>query len=332
MKQLAIGVFILFSVAMFMPLAAALGLDYYGVEDVIEEDFSVYNTIVLKFDAPVNHLDYQLGYKIYNLTAAANFLSAECKPVETATGTTVSCDLIGMTTEKNQLTLSFVIRDGVKKLDSENRFTVNYGVNIPVKRMFVLIKLPQNNILSREGNLSFYPQDGKISTDGKRIQVFWEKEDLKSGDDMQYTIFYSTPWLRDFTSNVVIAAAAVVVVMIMVAMLILMKRKPAKEKGKVATEGKKPEEAQEKQPPAISVSALNKDEGTIVNIIKNGGGKAYQKVLVRNSGFSKAKISRIVKSLKERNVVEVEPVSGRENMIKIKTSETEVKAETSSTE
>jgi len=315
-------------IALFLPSANALSLNYYGIEDVIEEDMSIYNTIVLKFDTPINHLDYFLGYKISNLTAKSNFLSADCKPIETATGTTISCDLIGMTNENNQLTLSFQMRDVVKKLDNENRFTVNYGVNIPVERMFVLIKLPQNNILSREGNLSFFPQDGKIASDGKRIIVFWEKENIGLGNDTQFTIFYSTPWLRDVTTNFAIAIVAIIVVLIMVVMLIYI-RKP-KYKG-IKEEGEKieqpPQKEEEKPPPVISVSALNKDEEIIANIIKNSSGGAYQKMLVRNSGFSKAKVSRILKSLKERGVVEIEPVSGRENKVKLKIPEKEMETE-----
>jgi uncharacterized membrane protein len=326
MKQLFLAGLagILFAM-MFLQPVHALSLDYYGIEDVIEEDMSIYNTIVMKFDTPINHLDYYLGYKISNLTAKTSFLSADCKPVETAAGTTISCDLIGMTKENNQLTLSFQMKDAVKKLDNENRFTVNYGVNIPVNRMFVLIKLPKNNILSREGNQSFYPQDGKIATDGKRIIVFWEKENLATGSDMQFTIFYSTPWLRDMTTNVVVTGVAIVVILIMLAMLFYIRKpkqpkteKPAVEEN-IAVDEKTAEQPQPVQ--TVSVSALNRDEEVVANIIKNEGGKAYQKVIVRNSGFSKAKVSRIVKSLRERQVIEIEPVSGRENMIKLKVPE-----------
>ena len=42
-----------------------------------------------------------------------------------------------------------------------------------------------------------------------------------------------------------------------------------------------------------------------------------QKVLVRETDFSKAKVSRLVKSLSERGVLEVEPM-GRTNKIKLK--------------
>ena len=39
---------------------------------------------------------------------------------------------------------------------------------------------------------------------------------------------------------------------------------------------------------------------------------------MRETDFSKAKVSRLVKNLKERGVVDIEPVSGRENRIILK--------------
>jgi DNA-binding Lrp family transcriptional regulator len=65
-------------------------------------------------------------------------------------------------------------------------------------------------------------------------------------------------------------------------------------------------------------SVLNKDEKRIVDILSRHGGKSGQKVLVRESDFSKAKVSRLVKNLKERGVVDIEPISGRENRIILK--------------
>jgi len=63
---------------------------------------------------------------------------------------------------------------------------------------------------------------------------------------------------------------------------------------------------------------LNKDEKRMVDIIARQGGDARQRVLVKESDFSKAKVSRLVKNLKERGVVDTEPISGRENKVILK--------------
>ena len=44
---------------------------------------------------------------------------------------------------------------------------------------------------------------------------------------------------------------------------------------------------------------------------------------MRESGFSKAKVSRLVSNLRERGVVGVEPISGRENRVLLKTGKKE---------
>ena len=72
------------------------------------------------------------------------------------------------------------------------------------------------------------------------------------------------------------------------------------------------------KPADVIESVLNKDENAIVSILKRHDGKAGQKVIVRESDFSKAKVSRLVSNLKERGVVDTEPISGRENKVILK--------------
>lgn len=50
-----------------------------------------------------------------------------------------------------------------------------------------------------------------------------------------------------------------------------------------------------------------------------------QKTIVKETGFSKAKVSRIIKSLHNRNIVSIEAVSGRENRIILKVRKVETK-------
>ena len=64
----------------------------------------------------------------------------------------------------------------------------------------------------------------------------------------------------------------------------------------------------------------NEDEKKVVDVLKAHNGSVGQKIIVRETGFSKAKVSRLVNSLKERNVIIVEPISGRENRIVLKTT------------
>jgi uncharacterized membrane protein len=278
--------------------AGAVSLEYYGIEDVINSDGSVDNSIVLQFKEPVGHLDYQLGFKIYNLTTDSDFTFAECSFEETGEGSLISCDFIGMTKKRNKLVLKFQTNEVIDRANENHRFDVNYGVSVPIERAFALIKLPENGILA-EGvaNQSYFPTDGTAITDGRRIMIYWNKYNVTSGDDLRYAVLYNLPGSRDPSFTYVIILLTAVVIIVMVGIAIYMRR---------------PKHA---KPADVIESVLNKDENTIVSILKRHEGNAGQKVIVRESDFSKAKVSRLVNSLKERGVVDTEPISGRENRV-----------------
>ncbi len=280
--------------------AAALGLQYYGIDDTINNDLSVTNNVTFKFDSPITHLDYNLDFEAYDLTYDADFDFADCS-IKTVSGKSrISCDFIGMTKEKNTLRLSFKTKNMIRRVDDGYRFTVNYGISLPIKRSFVLIRIPQNAVLATEvANQSYYPSTGKIITDGKHIIVYWEDFNLTSGDKLQFSILYKMPLVGGPLYNFLIASMTFIVIIVMIAIAVYI-RKGASDSDSVQE---------------VVKSVLNKDEKKIVDILTDHEGRANQKYLVRESGFSKAKVSRIVKNLKSRGIVEIEPVSGRENRV-----------------
>jgi hypothetical protein len=149
--------------------ANALGLEYYGIEDSINEDLSVDNEITLKFDTPINHLDYQLGFRAYNLTATSNFDSVDCEIIDRERTSDISCDFVGMTKEKNMLKLSFSTKDSVRRVDGKYQFSINYGISIPIERVFALIKLPENGILAEEPVNQSYSHNGSLGKAGFKL-------------------------------------------------------------------------------------------------------------------------------------------------------------------
>lgn len=294
MKQYAFLVSVTVFLLLTLGFAQALSLEYYGIDDEIREDSTVKNTITLRFSEPISHLDYQLGFEVYNLTVDSDF-QPECEVRRSNGKSTISCDFIGMTSEKNNLKLSFLAKEAVTKVGGNYRFNVNYGLSLPVNRSFVIIKLPPKGILPGEpANQSYHPSTGKIITDGKKIMVYWEKENLSPNDSLQFSVLYSLPSLLSNSLILVITGAIIVS---MVAIAVFLRRTGEKE---------------------TVTSVLNDDEKTIVNVLQDRKGSSPQKVLVREADFSKAKVSRLVRNLEERGVVEIQPLSGRENKIILK--------------
>ncbi len=272
----------------------ALYLEYYGIEDTINHDFTVDNSITLRFSEPISHLDYQLDFRIENLTTKSDFES-NCEIKYVNGKSVISCDFIGMNEKKRQITLSFRATDVIRKVDGNYKFNVNYGISLPINRSFVLISLPEKGILAGEvANKSYYPEDGKTITDGKRIMVYWERENLTAGDSLQFSVLYATP---SIISNVLVISLTLLVIIVMISIAVYLRKSASEEK---------------------ITSILNEDEKKIIKVLSAHDGKALQKIIVRETDFSKAKVSRLVKNLKERGVVDIEPVSGRENRIILK--------------
>ena len=64
---------------------------------------------------------------------------------------------------------------------------------------------------------------------------------------------------------------------------------------------------------------LKNDERKVIDIIKERGGMCKQRVIVRETDFSKAKVSRLVKDLEERGLLRTEK-AGRSKKVYIKKS------------
>ncbi len=295
MKQFELTVSFVLSMIIFSSPAMALGLEYYGVEMDVKQDLSVHNEVILKFNETISSMDYSLDFEVFNLDYQADFEFADCSAERNNRGSTIHCDFIGMTNEENTLTLDFDTMDVIRKTGDNYRFTVNYGIGLPVEASFVLITLPENHILAGGENESYFPNSGGILSDGRRIMVFWEDEGLGAGEEMQYSILFTRPAMNaEFLEYLIYLTAVAAIVLIIFGVFYLRRRG---------------------QNVAVVKSVMNRDEKRIIDILSSKGGKAGQKLLVRESDFSKAKVSRIVKSLKDRGVVDTEPISGRENRV-----------------
>lgn len=281
------------------PSLAQVRLEYYGIDDTISEDFTVNHQITLQFSEPIDNLDYQLDFPVYNLSTESRFKS-DCDLLTRNGRSTISCSFSGMTGTDRLLTLKFTTKDSISGDEAKKTFKSNYGVGLSVDRIFTIIRLPEKSILaSQNPNESISPENAGVLTDGRRIMVFWNINNLTAGGSLPFSVDYTFSNPAAGIPDNILAIVLIGAVVVAVIGFSVYMRQGGQERQEVT-------------------NILNEDEKAIVGILARNGGKTLQKNLVRESDFSKAKVSRLVKNLKERSVIEIEPVSGRENRIILK--------------
>jgi len=294
---LAISATFLGALAMTGENVSAAELNYYGIETSVSKTLQVDTTATLIFDKPINHLDYTLDFEIVNMTARTNSGTSMCGYENNGRGCIVSCDFSGMREDEATIELTFSTRDVITRVGDNYEIKASYPINMPAKRIFSIIKLPPNGVLAAEvTNESFFPPDGNVLTDGKQIIVSWERRNVTANDTLTFSVLFEVLGSGGIMWDVSVAALTLIVVVAMVGVAVYIRRG--------APQAEKDDKV---------VPLLNKDEKRIVDIIAKQGGESKQRVIVRESDFSKAKVSRLLKNLKERGVIDLEPISGREN-------------------
>lgn len=294
---------LLFSLVVFICLASpvnAQDLEYYGIETHLDRDMTTHNSIVLIFEYGVSHFDYRTKYAVYNLEAESKYGTATCETKGEKEGTIISCDFVNTGgINKTQVQLDFETRENIEKTGEDYEFDSVYLIDLPVERVFSIIYLPETATLKTNvSNESYNPRYGNVLSDGQHIMVYWERENVKLGDDLEFSIVYAMPLgVGSFYDVAIVVILAVVLITIIAVGYVKRMQRESSVK--------------------VVIPLLKEDEKRIIDILTERKGKAIQRILVRESDFSKAKVSRLVASLKERGVVDVEHL-GRTNRITLK--------------
>lgn len=194
--------------------------------------------------------------------------------------------------------LSFSATNIVNYQKNINIFSFDIPVTIETSKSNVKLELPNGYGLSDKVILPASPPITEIGTDGRKIFIRWEFDTKYPDDIIPLRVYYEKV---ENGSNiqkyytVVLTLAVLVVSILAILYLRILKKKPE-----------------------LVLSVLNEAERIVVEILQQQPeDEVDQRKIVTLSGFSKAKVSRIVQSLEERGVVETER-QGRKNKVKLK--------------
>jgi len=161
------------------------------------------------------------------------------------------------------------------------------------------VKLPDGVFIAEEDEvlLPISPSGAKKEIEGRKITASWVFNDKDAGDLIPIRIYYEGLTITSIESFIYRWLFVFVLVFIVIIFFIYRSMSRKSE---------------------LILSVLNEAERIVIDIIKKQGkDKVDQRKIVAQSGFSKAKVSRIIQSLESRGVVSVEKV-GRKNRISLK--------------
>ncbi|KYK34275.1 MAG: hypothetical protein HXS48_12950 [Theionarchaea archaeon] len=164
-------------------------------------------------------------------------------------------------------------------------FSPIFQFSVPVHNFYIEITIPADMAVVSP----IYPTPTSFYSYRESLVVKWKKEDLEEGEEFLILLGYK-PVTTPSSQRFLIYYLGITASLAFVTGLYLGRR--------------------EKPRPEYVVA----DEKVVLDVIKKAGGKIIQSDLVKNTGFSKAKVSKILSELESRNVIRKEKYK-RSNLI-----------------
>jgi len=197
-----------------------------------------------------------------------------------------------------------IITDFKAKGLTERRGNITlFSFDIPVlwdtDMISMKVKLPDSVFIAEENQvlLPISPSGAEKGIEGRSITASWNFRNKHAGDIIPIRIYYEglpTKPIENF-----IYRWLFVFVLVFIVVIFFVYRSMSRKS-------------------ELILSVLNEAERIVIDIISTlGKEKVDQRKIVAQSGFSKAKVSRIIQSLESRGVVSVERL-GRKNRVSLK--------------
>jgi len=278
--------FILFSIPVFSETYQ------YGVTADISENNTVFYKLNLIF---VNHPNQDFSFIIENPLDIKIESPATCKIIKRVLETYVTCNM--KAAERTDIEVTYISDENIKKRDNYFLFTDSFKLTDNTRTLFILVKLPEGTGLKEPIENSYNPTGALIGSDGRKTTLTWQIKDLKSGGMFDISVAFEK--IGEVIPSWFPLEYVAVIIIISSAAFGLFYQIYLRDKGF-----------------KMILPILKKDEKIIFNTLMKHGSGVNQKVIVRDSGYSKAKVSKVLNSLRERGLIKLERI-GRSNKVYI---------------
>ncbi len=286
---------ILLAAFLLIVSTANASLVNWNVDLSINDDGGTDWVVALTYNETVAKSDYFVFARISNLEVFGDDTPLECVSTYSL-GTSIVCDGISA----KQVVYKFNVKSLINDLQDFKMFRYPFSITQPVERMQVTVKFPLGAALVEDLKLEgtglkpFEPDFGREGSDGRRIFVSWTFDKPTLGQTINiYAIYEILSGFDQFTIFVIILV--LIIMAFVIAVMFIFRKQKVRDILPVLTDG----------------------ERKVMEILLREKGQVDQRSIVRETDFSKPKVSRIINDLMHRGLVE-KTSRGRKNLIMLK--------------
>jgi len=273
---------------LIIPSVLAADIDTYSLDyTIISDKISVKTTI-----------EFQESQTNLELTLPQDAKAIEVKELNFETiELSDSIKLIIQNQEFNIVELQYITESLVEK--STDYFFITDLSNIEANNINIKLTLPEKAILKyplTSNQASIIPSTSKVTTDGKSIMIQWDKSDLISKTIL---VIYNQE-----ESNSILLFILIPILIIAIALFFIKL---------------KPKAIKQKSSEKDITKNLFEEEKKIVEVLLENKEGIWQKQLQLKTGLTKVKLSRKIRNLEEKGVLEKIPY-GNTNKIRLKSA------------
>lgn len=298
MKRFAVLLLLLFVV----PLASASQISEETTRVMLRADGVGNVSVERHYDRVTSpHISYFVpeNYDPRQLVAEDDLGELDCIVREFDSGKEILCE----PRKETDYTVDIYFFADFVERDRQDVYTFSYVKQVltPTQRTDVQVVLPEGfGLVQSNDDPSYTPDYATVGSEGRRIFIEWQRENVSIGDTTQYRIQYEKLQVLDKVPMNLAVGVLVAALLLAAGAVYYVRNNNGRDEETIAA----------------VFPVLKEDEQLVLRYVIDNDGEVEQRDIVKNVSYSKAKISKLLSDLEERNLVQKEK-QGRVNIVKL---------------
>ncbi len=283
--------FLALSIIIFIALTSLASASVYNVEiSQINDKLLVRHKIYFDYETAIS---FDLPSDASSISAKQNYTLQEDTLI----------------TRGKNIEISYLTRESLQKSDEGYYFVDKINFNSDFKEVSIRLILDEGYYINTE---KVFPEPDKITTDGRQIALEWLITNAKTGDDFPIFTIIQT---KSSISNTIVWFVVIAIILFVLYLMYVKYLK--KSMPKIKKKARKPKEKALQKFEDIERYLMESEKAVISELKKADREEMWQKQLQLSTNFSKAKLSRVIRNLESRNLVEKIPF-GNTNKVRLR--------------